>query len=67
MSGLNYKEMWDRLENDLQIVVDSNNRKYYDIEPDSDEAARICIKTSAYQSVLDSMKFRESHDKEDGK
>ncbi len=67
MSKLNYKEMWDKLKSELQIVVDSNNKKYYDFEPDSNDATRICIQTSAYQSVLDSMKFRENYNKEDGK
>jgi hypothetical protein len=67
MTELNYKDMWEKLKNDIQIVVDSSNKKYYDLEPDSDEAMRICIQTSAYQVVLDSMKFRENCNKKDGK
>ena len=67
MSELDYKEMWGKLKSDIQIVVDSNNKKYYDLEPDSEEATRICIQTSAYQVVLDSMKFRENCNKEDDK
>ena len=67
MSELDYKEMWGKLKSDIQIVVDSNNKKYYDLEPDSEEATRICIQTSAYQVILDSMKSRENCNKEDDK
>ena len=64
---ISYKDMWLKLKENLQSVIERQNNNYHEVKHDSDEARLICAKTGACQSVLDSMKFRENQSEEDRK
>ena len=56
---ISYKDMWEKLKEDLQSLIRRLNGDYREVEPDGEEARIICAKAGAYQAVLDSMRFRE--------